>query len=254
MSSSNEKRARVEALEARVEELAEMEKRTRDGQKMAYGALIGFAGLLIAFAWYGGHESYQRDMTEIRAELKTSNDQGFDLFVKKLEAEGGTRNRDFAQQMRAMEQRLNVRLQATGGISETNLQQINAEISSQVTGSIQLWERHTGGVLGWACFDRALASIGSKNSRDFPTATEFFLRAGLFFARSGEEAILQTTLSRLSTYCWKSLRAQDFVTRPMIDRYYLELVSELEKANVNGRHQVALQELQRGYTTAKQRN
>ena len=82
MSSSNEKRARVEALEARVEELAEMEKRTRDGQKMAYGALIGFAGLLIAFAWYGGHESYQRDMTEIRAELKTSNDQGFDLFVK----------------------------------------------------------------------------------------------------------------------------------------------------------------------------
>jgi hypothetical protein len=253
MSSPNEKRARVEALEARVEELADMEKRARDGQKMAYGALIGFAGLLIAFAWYGGHESYKRDIAEIRAELKTTNDQGFDQFVKKLEAEAGTRNNDFAQQMRAMEQRLNVRVQARGGISATNIQEINAEITQQVTGMIQLWERHTGGVLGWACFDRSIASISSKTNRDFPTATEFFLRAGLFFARSGEEAILQTTLSHLTTYCWKSLRARDFVMRPMIDRYYLELVSELEKANVNGRYEVALRELQRGYTAAKQR-
>ncbi|MBG86629.1 MAG: hypothetical protein CMO80_06985 [Verrucomicrobiales bacterium] len=252
MSSSNQKKARIDALESRIGELEDFEQRARDGQKMAFGTMIAFASMLIAFAWYGGHQTYKKDIETIQSNLTTANTHQYDEFIRKLDSEASGRSRGVAQQLLKLEQRLNARIAQGSGLSAEEKQRLAEEVHASITAINQQWEIGLGGVLGWACFDRALAAYQTVN-RDVAITTEFFLRAALFFARSNEEAMLNTTLSRLSTLCWNSLRAQDFATRPMINDYYREVVSELQKRNVNGRYEVALRELQTGYNKATQR-
>ena len=49
------------------------------------------------------------------------------------------------------------------------------------------------------------------------------------------------------------MKADDFAVKPLLDERFAQLVEALDKANVNGKHTVALMDLRRGILEAKRR-
>ena len=83
--SVESRKARLAELELRLESVEETGQQLRDGQKLAFGALIGVAALLIAFAWFGGQKRYQAELGKISADLDAKNNERFDALKQRLQ-------------------------------------------------------------------------------------------------------------------------------------------------------------------------
>lgn len=252
MSENNaeQRKARVAALEAKVEALLETERRLRDGQKLAFGALIGVAALLISFAWYSGHKRYEAERQKIIAELDKENDRRFQDFVHKLQQGEQAQDNKLDQKIATRWQELQARLSALTGGSATNLAQLNSDLTRKIALMGELIESRHGEAFGLTYFNQAIATL---NRGMYSAATEYFLSATLAFWKGHDEGNVQTCLSRLNQYCFPRLTQRDFAARPDIDEKYALLLRELERANTGGRWQVAIKDLKASMTKARAR-
>jgi len=249
-ASSRKKSPRLDALETEVAELRETVQRIRDGQKMAFGALIGLAGILVAFAWYGGQKTYQQDKQALAEQLSRENDRRYQEFVRKLESGEAELDKAIEQKVNARWQQLQARISSLSGASGTNIAQLNAELTRKIVLMNESFERKYGDAFGITYFNRAVVTL---NRGMYPESTEYFLAAALAFWKSGNEAEVQTCLARLFQYCLPRLRQRDLVGRPAVEEKYAMLLTELSRANTGGKWQIAITDLQRHMAQAKQR-
>ncbi len=249
-SSGKKKSPRVDALEAEVSGLQVTVQRIRDGQKMAFGALIGVAGLMIAFAWYGGRQTYQKDKQALAEKLNLENEQRYQEFEQRLRDGGVEQDKILDQKISAKWQQLQARISSLSGVSNTNVTQLNDDLTRKVVLMNDALERRYGDAFGMTYFNRAIATL---NRGMYPDATEHFLASALAFWKGGKETDVQTCLSRLFQYCLPKLRQRDLITRPDIEEKASLLLSTLERANTGGKWQVAINDMRRHMTQVQQR-
>ena len=244
------KSPRVDALENEVVDLRETVQRIRDGQKMAFGALIGVAGLLIAFAWYGGHKTYQADKVALAEKLSEENNTRYQDFQRQLEAGGAEQDKLLDQKVNAKWQQLQSRIASLSGVSGTNLTQLNEDLTRKIILMNEALERRYGDAFGMSYFNRSVATL---NRGMYPEATEYFLASALAYWKAGKEADVQTCLARLFQYCFPRLRQRDLITRPDIEEKYSLLLNSLERAKTGGKWQVAINDMRRHMSQVQQR-
>lgn len=247
---TKKKSPRVDALETQVAELQDTVQRIRDGQKMAFGALIGVAGILIAVAWYGGQKTYDDDKKTISAELSKENDRRYQEFVRKLNEGEADLDKAIDQKVNGKWQQLQARISSLSGVSGTNLAQLDSDLTRKIILMSESIERKYGDAFGITYFNRAVVTL---NRGMFPESTEYFLAAALAFWKAGNETQVQTCLSRLFQYCLPRMRQRDLIAQPAVEEKYSILLRELSRANTGGKWQVAITDLQRHMSQVQQR-
>ena len=252
---SHAKQAEIDSLKAEVQELREMERRLRDGVKMGIGLLVGVSALLVAFAWYAGHRTYQNDKEAITAQLEKSNQERYALFNSQLE---GVLNAKYGDREQAMDINLkNLRqelLAAVSGLSTstaTNFNQQNIDMTRKIALMADIVETRHSQAFGLVYFERAIQTLNRKYTA---VATEYFISASAAFLKSNDEKNLNTCLGNMIRYCFPALRKTDFATHPAIGQNLEKFLLDLERANAQGKHGVAIRDLKRLYSEALGRN
>lgn len=249
--SKKKKSPRVDALEAEVTEMRETVLRIYDAQKMALGALIGVAGLLILFAWYFGHRTYEGDMRSISLELTKANENRYQIFDRKLADAGAEQSKIIDQKMNAKWQQLRSQISSLSGVSNTNLAELDGDLTRKIILVRDNMERKYGDAFGIIYWDQAVKAVNTR--RMFPEATEYFLAAALAYWRGEKEADVNKCLSRLFEFCFPFLRQQDLILRPEIEEKYALLLSVMEQQNTGGKWQVAIVDMRRHMQDVRQR-
>jgi len=249
-NAAEARKARLAALEAKVEELGETGQRLRDGQKLAFGALIGVAALLIAFAWYGGRKNYEADLARMAADLEKKNAEKIQAVALELRKSEAQQDQLLDRKIAVKWQELQMRLASLNVGSATNFAQLNADLTRKIALMGEVIESRHGEAFGLTYFNQAIATL---NRGLYAASTDYFLAAALAFWKANDEGNVQTCLARLNQYCFPRLRQRDFATRPAIDEKYALLLREMERANTGGRWQVAIKDLKKAMTEARAR-
>lgn len=249
-NAAEARKARLAALEAKVEELEESGQRLRDGQKLAFGALIGVAALLIAFAWYGGRKNYEARLARLTADLEQRNEESLAETALELRKTAAQQDQLLDQKIAVKWQELQLRLASLNVGSATNFAQLNADLTRKIALMGEMLESRHGEAFGLTYFNQAIATL---NRGIYAASTDYFLAAALAFWKANDEGNVQTCLARLNQYCFPRLRQRDFATRPAIDEKYALLLREMEKANTGGRWQVAINDLKKAFAEARAR-
>ncbi|MFM8471069.1 MAG: hypothetical protein ACKODH_14080 [Limisphaerales bacterium] len=246
----------VESLKAQVQVLHENERRLLDMVKVSAGLLLGMAAILVVFSWFASHKSYEQDKQAIQKALETANEQRYAAFNRELD---GTLNARLAAREQALDRKLaelalsiRTQLASAGGVSSNTLAQQSEETNQKIRLMTELIENRNAHPFGLLYFDYAIRTINATQ-KNFPAATEYFLAAANAFLRARDDTNLNTSLARLMQLCFPNLKTDDFTTRPVLDEKFAALVDGLDKANVNGKHTVALLDLRREYSAAKNR-
>lgn len=246
----------LEALKVQVQALHDGERRLMDTVKVAAGLMLGLAAILVLFSWFASHKNYEHDKQAIQKALETANEQRYAAFNRDLD---NTLNARLTAREQAMDRKIaelaqslrtQVAAASTGGVSSNTLAQLGEETNQKIRLMTELIENRNSHPFGLLYFDYAIRSV---NAKSFPAATEHFLSAALAFMRARDESNLNTCVSRLIQFGFPNLKADDFTTRPVIEDKFALLVEALEKANVNGRHAVALTDLRREFLAARKR-
>jgi hypothetical protein len=246
----------LEALKAQVQALHDSERRLMDTVKVAAGLMLGLAAILVLFSWFASHKNYEHDKQAIQKALETANEQRYAAFNRDLD---NTLNARLTAREQALDRKLaelaqslraQVAAASAGGVSSNTLAQLGEETNQKIRLMTELIENRNAQPFGLLYFDYAIRSV---NAKSFPAATEHFLSAALAFLRARDEANLNTCVSRLNQFCLPNLKADDFTARPVIEDKFALLVEGLEKANINGRHAVALTDLRREFLAARRR-
>ena len=250
----NQTHAEFEALKAQVQAMHDNERRLMDTVKVAAGLMLGLAAILVLFAWFASHKNYEQDKLAIQKALETANEQRYAAFNRELDT---TLNARLTAREQALDRKLNdlaqsfrTQVATSGGVSSNSLAQQNEDFNRKILLMVELVENRSAHPFGLLYFDYATRYVASKN---YPVATEYFLSASLAFLRARDESLLNTSLSRLSQLCFPNLKADDFTLKPVLDERFAQLVEALDKANVNGKHTVALVDLRRQFLEAKRR-
>lgn len=244
------KSSRVDALQAEVAELREQIQRSRDGQRMGFGALIGIAGLLIVVAWSGGQKTYEFDKAEFKAELTRENEQRYQEFVKRLAAEEPAQERKIDEKIAGKWRELLARVNNLSGNSNTNLQQLKEDVDNKIRLMFLARDQKYGDAFGYMYLSRAIPAV---NNKAYAEATEHFLSAAMAFWMSNREAEFQTCLARLNDICFKALNRRMLIAHPTIEEKFAMLLIAMEKGNTGGRWQVAINDLRQGWARVQQR-
>lgn len=243
-----------DALKAEVQELRELDRRVRDAIKMGLGLLVGVCALLVTFAWYAGHRTYQNDRDKFLVELDKGNKSRADLFHRQLEGILDTKyaQRDQAVQQRiaALKQELATMITSQGVGSATNLTAQNEELTRKIALMAELIERRYADAFGLVYRDHAIALLRSKY---YAVSCEYFAASALAFLKADDDGNLNNVLTNLIRYGLPGARQRDFAARPSIAQKMDQLLAELDRANAQGKHQVALLDLRRLYLEARQR-
>jgi len=249
--SEKEKRStRIEQLEVEVESMRESAQRLRDGQKMAFGALIGIAALLIAFAWHAGHKTYESDKQAMLAELNRSNDERQKQFQATLKEDAAKQGKLIDNRIAIKWQQLQSGMAAAGGTSSNAFARLNEDFTRKIIMMSDQVDQRYGEVAGLTYFNQAIATL---NKGIYPAATEYFMSSALAFWQAGDENNVQTCLSRLFQYCLPRLRQRDLAARPSVEERYGLLLAKMESLNTSGKWQVAIGELRRMMSDVKAR-
>lgn len=249
-NSAEARKARLASFEARIDVLEETGQRLRDGQKLAFGALIGVAALLIAVAWYGGRKHQEALLAESITELEKRNSERLAEAVRNLQRTEAQLDDLLDRKIAVRWQELQIRLNSLNVGSATNFAQLNQDLTRKIALMGELMESRHGEAFGLTYFNQAIATL---NRGLFAAATDYFLAAALAFWKGNDEGNVQTCLSRLNQYCFPRLRGRDFASRPAIDEKYLLLLREMEKADTGGRWQVAIKDLKQAMADARAR-
>lgn len=252
----NHTHAELEALKAQVQSLHDNERRLMDTVKVAAGLMLGLAAILVLFAWFASHKNYERDKIAIQKTLEMGNEKRYAAFNRDLDTTLNTRltarEQALDRKLTELTQSLRTQMAASGGVSSNSLAQQNEDFNRKILLMVDVVETRNAHPFGLLYFDYAIRTVNSPQ-KNFPAATEYFLSASLAFLRSRDESLLNTSLSRLSQLCLPSLKADDFTAKPLLDERFAQLVEALDKANVNGKHTVALVDLRREFLEAKRR-
>lgn len=246
----------LEALKAQVQALEGSERRLLDTIKIAVGLMLGLSAILVLFAWFASHKNYEQDKLAIQKALETTNAAHLATFNRDLDnvlnARLTAREQAVDRKIAELTQSLRAQLSAAtaAGASSNTLAQLGEETNRKIQLMTELIEKRNAHAFGLTYFDNAIRAV---NARQFPVGADYFISAALFFMRAQDEVNLNTSISRLNQFCFPNLRAEDFTTRPVIEEKFATLVEGLEKANVNGRHAVALTDLRREFQAARRR-
>ena len=250
----NQTHAELEALKAQVQAMHDNERRLMDTVKVAAGLMLGLAAILVLFAWFTSHKNYEHDKLAIQKALETANEQRYAAFNRELDttlnARLTAREQALDRKLNELAQSLRTQVATSGGMSSNSLAQQNEDFNRKILLMVEVLENRSAHPFGLLYFDYATRYVASKN---YPVATEYFLAASLAFLRARDESFLNTSLARLSQLCFPNLKADDFAVKPVLDERFAQLVEALDKANVNGKHTVALMDLRRGILEAKRR-
>ena len=134
--------------------------------------------------------------------------------------------------------------------SATNFAQLNQDLNRKIALMGELIESRHGEAFGLTYFNQAIATL---NRGLYAASADYFLAAALAFWKANDEGNVQTSLSRLSQYCFPRMRQRDLITRPSIEEKYALLLREMERANTGGRWQVAIKDLKQAMTDARAR-
>lgn len=246
--------AELETLKAQVQALHENERRLMDMVKVYAGLLIGMAAILVVFSWFASHKSYEQDKQVIQRALEATNDLRYAAFNRELD---NTLNARLAAREQAMDRRLaelaqslRTQMASAGGVSSNSLAQQNEDMNRKILLMAEVIENRNAHPFGLLYFDYAIRAANAKN---FPAATEYFLAAGVAFARSRDELNLNICLARITQLGFPNMRVEDFATRPLIEEKFNLLNDALDKGNVNGKYSVAMGELRREFNEARKR-
>ena len=254
MSADPHLNSELETLKAQVQALHENEQRLMEMVKVYAGLLIGMAAILVLFAWFASHKNYERDKLAIQKSLEIANEQRYAAFNRELDstlqARLTTREQALDRKLAEFTQSLRTQMVSAGGISSNSLAQQNEDFNRKILLMVEVIENRNAHPFGLLYFDYAIRAV---NTKQFPAATEYFLAAALAFQRSRDDANLNTCLSRLNQFAFPNLKADDFPPRPVIEEKFALLVDTLDKANVNGKHTVALLDLRKEFNEAKKR-
>lgn len=249
-SEKAKRSSRIDQLEAEVESLRDSAQRLRDGQKMAFGALVGVAALLIAFAWHAGHKTYESDKLAMLEELNRANDERQKDFRATLTADAAKQGQMIDNRIAIKWRQLQSGMAASGGNSSNALTRLNEDLTRKIVMMSDQVDQRYGEVAGLTYFNQAIATL---NKGIYPASTEYFMSSALAFWQAGDEANVQTCLSRLFQYCLPRLRQRDLIARPSVEEKYGLLVSKMESLNTGGKWQVAIGELRRMMSDVKAR-
>lgn len=248
--------AEIDGLKAQVQAMHDNERRLMDTVKVAAGLMLGLAAILVLFAWFASHKSYEQDKVAIQKALETSNEQRYATFNRELENTLNTRltGREQAMDRKLAElaQSLRAQMAASGGVSSNSLAQQNEDFNRKILLMVELVENRNSHPFGLLYFDYAIRTVNSPQ-KNYGAATEYFLSAGLAFLRARDDSYLNTCLARLTQLCLPNLKSEDFTLKPQLDEKFAQLVDALDKANVNGKHTVAMGDLRREFVEAKRR-
>lgn len=252
----NQTHAEFEALKAQVQAMHDNERRLMDTVKVAAGLMLGLAAILVLFAWFTSHKNYEHDKFAIQKALETANEQRYAAFNRELDttlnARLTAREQALDRKLNELAQSLRTQVATSGGVSSNSLAQQNEDFNRKILLMVELVENRSAHPFGLLYFDYATRIVNSPQ-KNYPVATEYFLAASLAFLRARDESFLNTSLARLSQLCFPNLKADDFAVKPVLDERFAQLVEALDKANVNGKHTVALMDLRRGILEAKRR-
>lgn len=249
-NAADVRKARLTALEARTGALEETGQRLRDGQKLAFGALIGVAALLVAFAWYGGRKNYQSDLARIVADIDKKNEERLQKIALDLKNTEREQDELLDRKIAVRWQELQLKMASLNVGSATNLAQINADLTRKIALMGELIESRHGEAFGLTYFNQAIATL---NRGLYAASTEYFLAAAISFWKAADETNVQTCIARLNQYCFPRMRSRDVAGRPAIDEKFALLLRELERANTGGKWQVAIQDLRKAMAEARTR-
>jgi len=244
----------VETLKAQVLALHENERRLMDMVKVYAGLLIGMAAILVVFSWFASHKSYDQDKLAIQKALETANEQRYAAFNRELDnalnARLTAREQAMDRKLAELAQSLRAQMASAGGVSSNTLAQQSEETNHKIRLMTEAIETRNAHPFAMLYFDYAIRAANAKN---FPAATEYFLAAGVGFARSRDELNLNICLARITQLGFPNVRVEDFATRPLLEEKFNQLNDALDKGNVNGKYAVALGDLRREFNEAKRR-
>ena len=244
----------VETLKAQVQALHESERRLLDMVKVYAGLLIGMAAILVVFAWFASHKSYEQDKLTIQKALETANEQRYAVFNRELDgtlnARLGAREQALDRKLADLSTSLRSQMASAGGVSSNSLAQQAEETNLKIKLMTEAIETRNAQPFGLLYFDYAIRAVNAKN---FPAAAEYFLAAGVAFARARDELNLNVCIARVTQLGFPNMRGEDFTNRPLVEEKFNQLHDALDKNNVNGKYSVAMGDLRREFGEAKKR-
>ncbi|MBL6763401.1 MAG: hypothetical protein ISQ14_00485 [Verrucomicrobiae bacterium] len=248
--NADQRKARIAELEVRIESIEETRQQLRDGQKLAFGALIGVASLLIVFAWFAGQKRLQAELATISADLDAKNEVRFTELRQRSEQLRAAQDQQIDRKIAVKWQELQIKMASLNMGSSTNFAQLNEDLNRKIALMAELIESKHGEAFGLTYFNQAIITL---NRGLYPAATDYFLAATLAYWKGQDEGNVQTCLARLNQYCFPRMRQRDFGLRPSIDERYALLLGEMERANTGGRWQVAIKDLKQAMADARAR-